>query len=135
MFYLLFSSVILPDACLLNRFNSHTPTILFIQRCTQDSNLQAFYSQRFSRPLPHHPDMQHFIFQRCGEDSNLHAYLIQHKSLAGIAVITISVPHHILFIMTYSHYSLFIKTATHLLQGLRHTISMMPRWTRTTIFC
>ena len=28
-------------------------------RQTQDSNLQAFYSQRFSRPLPHHPDICH----------------------------------------------------------------------------
>ncbi len=27
-------------------------------RCTQDSNLQASKGQRFSRPLPHHPDMQ-----------------------------------------------------------------------------
>lgn len=30
MSYFLFSSVILPDACLLNRFHSHTPTILSI---------------------------------------------------------------------------------------------------------
>jgi hypothetical protein len=28
-----------------------------ISRNTQDSNLQAFYSQRFSRPRPLHPDM------------------------------------------------------------------------------
>ena len=32
---------------------------LRIWRCAQDSNLQAFYSQRFSRPLPHRPDTQH----------------------------------------------------------------------------
>ena len=29
------------------------------KRCTQDSNLQVFTDQRFSRPLLHHPDMQH----------------------------------------------------------------------------
>ena len=28
------------------------------KRRTQDLNLQAFYSQRFSRPLPHHPDIR-----------------------------------------------------------------------------
>ena len=27
------------------------------KRSTQDSNLQALSSQRFSKPLPHHPDM------------------------------------------------------------------------------
>ena len=30
-------------------------------RCTQDSNLQTISGQRFSRPLPHHPDMQHTL--------------------------------------------------------------------------
>lgn len=30
-------------------------------RRAQDSNLQACYSQRFSRPLPHHPDTRHII--------------------------------------------------------------------------
>ena len=29
------------------------------KRCTQDSNLQALTGQRFSRPLPHHPDTRH----------------------------------------------------------------------------
>lgn len=35
------------------------------KRRTQDLNLQAFYSQRFSRPLPRHPDIRQ-IWQHSG---------------------------------------------------------------------
>ena len=34
---------------------------IYLKRCTQDSNLQSFSAQRFSRPLPHHPDMQRIL--------------------------------------------------------------------------
>lgn len=40
----------------------YSATISLFERCTQDSNLQAFYSQRFSRPLPQPPGHAAYFF-------------------------------------------------------------------------
>ena len=51
-----------------------------IWRCTQDSNLQAVPDQRFSRPLPHHPDMQHLALSTVIETDSLE----RTQRLAGV---------------------------------------------------
>ena len=46
------------------KFCLHGKMLLFPQRRAHDSNVQACYSQRFSRPLPHHPDTRHIKSSR-----------------------------------------------------------------------
>ena len=88
-----------------------------LKRCAQDSNLQALSSQRFSRPLPPHPDTQHIHTKGAGTST----ILIEYSPLP-CGLVRLMYIKTLLFYQIFTVFSCIPNTTRMLNSNLRTTL-------------